>query len=87
MCITPFIFSIFLYIAYCHPVILSVAAFDCEINYIKHSVLDLSNMESYETVLSNVHIDMSHTHLIDHAENRDTIKYAGLLFCTSVTVW
>jgi len=34
-------------------------------------------MEPNETVLSDIHIDMSHTRSVDHAENSDNVKYAG----------
>ena len=34
-------------------------------------------MERDETVLSDIHIDMSHTRSVDHAGNVDYVKYAG----------
>jgi len=34
-------------------------------------------MEPNETVLSDIHMDMSHTSPVDHRENLDNVKYAG----------
>jgi len=34
-------------------------------------------MEPDETVLSDIHIDMSHTRPVDYSENLDNIKYTG----------
>ena len=34
-------------------------------------------MEPNETVLSDIHVDMSNTRSIVHEENTDHVKYAG----------
>ena len=41
------------------------------------NLVNLLIMQPNETVLSDIHIDVSHTRSVDLAENLNNVKYAG----------